>query len=106
MDFVERQQVSPVYTFWGSYLQTGYFVTKKLQPALRIDVMDRNSIKEDGILYMPSAGFNYYLSGHNLKLQVMYQYLGKAGHASLNEANDDDNGMSERQAVVQLQFAF
>ncbi len=106
MDFVERQQVSPVYTFWGSYLQTGYFVTKKLQPALRIDVMDRNSVKEDGILYMPSAGLNYYLSGHNLKLQVMYQYLGKAGHASVSEANDDDNGMAEHQACVQLQFAF
>lgn len=106
MDFVERQQVSPVYTFWGSYLQAGYFATKKLQPALRLDVMDRNSIKEDGILYMPSAGLNYYLSGHNLKLQVMYQYLGKAGHASLYEANDDDNGMAEHQTCVQLQFAF
>ena len=106
MDFVERQQVSPVYTFWGSYLQAGYFVTKKLQPAVRLDFMDRNSTIEAGILYMPSVGLNYYISGHNLKLQLMYQYLGKAGHASLYEENDDDNGMSEHQACLQFQFAF
>jgi hypothetical protein len=106
MDFVERQKVSPVYSFWGSYLQAGYFLNKKIQPAVRIDVMDRNSVSNKGILYMPAAGLNYYLSGHNLKMQAMYQYLGKAGHSSVSLANDDDNGMSEHQFCLQFQFAF
>jgi len=106
MDFVERQQSSPVYTFWGSYLQAGYFLSSKVQAAARFDVMDRNGIDEQGILYMPAVGFNYFLAGHNLKIQTMYQFLGKAGHESEAYANDDDNGMSEHQLCVQLQFAF
>jgi hypothetical protein len=106
MDFVERQQLSPVYTFWGSYLQAGYFVGKKVQAAARIDLLDRNGIDEDGVLYLPAVGLNYYLSGHNLKLQTMYQYLGKAGHKSTADANDDDNSMSEHMVCIQLQFAF
>lgn len=106
MDFVEYQQESPVYSFWGSYVQAGYFVSSKLQPAVRVDFLDRNGIDEEGILYLPAVGLNYYLSGHNLKLQTMYQYLGKAGHTSAAKANDDDNGLSEHQLCVQLQFAF
>ncbi|MGV8091202.1 MAG: porin [Mangrovibacterium sp.] len=106
MDFVERQQLSPVYTFWGSYLQAGYFIGKKVQTAARIDLLDRNGIDEDGVLYLPAVGLNYYLSGHNLKLQTMYQYLGKAGHKSTADANDDDNSMSEHMVCIQLQFAF
>lgn len=106
MDFVERQQLSPVYTFWGSYLQAGYFVGKKVQAAARVDLFDRNGIDEDGVLYLPAVGLNYYMAGHNLKLQTMYQYLGKAGHVSTTEANDDDNSMSEHMVCIQLQFAF
>lgn len=106
MDFVERQQISPVYTFWGGYLQAGYFITDKFQSAVRFDVYDRNSIDEDGYLYMPAIGGNYYISGHNLKLQAMYQYLGKTGHTSESEANDDDNSMAEHMVCMQLQFAF
>lgn len=106
MDFVERQQIKSNYTYWGSYIQAGYFVTNKLQPALRFDIMDRNSSSEDGLLYMPAIGANYFVMGHNLKLQAMYQYLGKQGHANIFSENDDDNGMSEHKICVQLQFAF
>ncbi len=106
MDFVERQQTSPVYTFWGAYAQAGYFLSSKLQAAARFDVLDRNSIDDPGLLYMPAIGFNYFLAGHNLKLQAMYQHLGKAGHESVSEANDDDNSMTEHQVCLQLQFAF
>lgn len=106
MDFVERQQESPVYTFWGSYAQAGYFVSSKVQPAVRVDLLDRNGTDEKGMLYMPAVGLNYYLSGHNLKLQAMYQFLGKAGHETTADANDDDNSLSEHQVCVQLQFAF
>ncbi|MFV0269097.1 MAG: porin [Draconibacterium sp.] len=106
MDFVERQQISPNYMFWGSYVQAGYFVTDKLQPAVRFELFDRNSNKEDGLLYMPALGANYYFMNHNLKIQGMYQFLGKAGHEDLFSENDDDNGMPEHQFCVQLQFAF
>ena len=106
MDFVERQKNSANFTFYGAYAQFGYLLNEKIQPAVRLDVLDRNGINEKGLLAMPALGFNYFFSGHNLKLQAMYQYLSKIGHASEFEANDDDNGMSEHQVCVQLQFAF
>lgn len=106
MDFVERQQIKPNYTYFGSYVQAGYFATDKLQAALRLDMMDRNSTDNDGFLYMPAVGLNYFMVGHNLKLQTMYQYLGKNGHSSVFKENDDDNGMAEHMLSVQLQFAF
>lgn len=106
MAFVERQQIQPNYTFWGSYISMGYFVTNKFQPALRFDVMDRNSTEEDGILYMPAIGANYYIIGHNLKIQTLYQYLGKSGHKDLFHEDDDDNGMPEHLVSLQFQFAF
>lgn len=106
MDFVERQQNSPVYTYWGGYVQAGYFVNEKFQPAIRWDLLDRNGVDTDGILSFPSIGLNYYLSGHNLKLQAMYQFMGKHGHESTLAANDDDNSLPEHKAIVQLQFAF
>lgn len=106
MDFVERQQESPVYTFWGGYAQAGYFVSGTLQPAIRVDIMDRNAIDDDGMLVIPGVGLNYYISGHNLKIQTLYQYMTKAGFESTADANDDDNGLAEHQVCVQLQFAF
>lgn len=106
MDFVERQQIKPNYTYWGSYIQAGYFVSDKLQPAVRFELFDRNSNKEDGMLYMPAVGANYFFMNHNLKIQAMYQFLGKAGHEDLFHENDDDNGMPEHKFCVQFQFAF
>lgn len=106
MDFVERQQIEPRFMYYGGYLQTGYFVTDKLQPAVRLDVMERNSTKTDGMLYIPAIGMNYYVMGHNLKVQAMYQYMAKQGHEDEFAANDDDNGMAEHHSSLQLQFAF
>lgn len=106
MDFTERQKISPDYRFWGCYAQGGYFVTDKLQPTVRFEVLDRNSTTEDGFLYMPSVGLNYYIFSYNLKLQAMYQMLQKTGHKDLFSANDDDNGMPEHMVQVMLQFSF
>jgi hypothetical protein len=106
MDFTERQQVSPDYKYWGAYAQGGYFATKKLQPVVRIDVMDRNSTKEKGLLYMPSAGANYFLFGYNLKLQLMYQMLMKSAHVDQFSSDDDDNGLPEHMFMTMLQFSF
>ena len=106
MDFTERQKTSPDYLFWGGYAQGGYFITNKVQPVVRFELFDRNSTKEDGILYIPSVGLNYYFFSYNLKLQVMYQMLRKSGHKDDFSADDDDNGMPEHMAQLMLQFSF
>lgn len=104
--FVERQKVKPSYLFGGGYVQAGYFVSERVQPAVRVDLFDRNSTKKDGFLWAPAVGVNYFLIGHNIKLQTMYQYMGKSGHESKFAANDDDNGLPEHMVVAQFQFSF
>jgi hypothetical protein len=102
----KRQRISADYSFVGAYIQGGYFVTDKLQPALRYDFMDRNSLSQKGILNLPSVGLNYYVFGYNLKLQAMYQYLGRWGHENQDARDLDDLGLAEHSAVLMLQFSF
>lgn len=106
MNFVKRQQISHSYDFVGGYIQGGYFVNPKMQLAARYDFFDRNSSKTDGILNAPAVGFNYYIVGYNLKLQVMYQYLGKWGHENQLERDNDDLGLAQHFAQVMFQFSF
>lgn len=106
VDFVEKQQREPKMNFWGSYIQAGYLLECGLQPIARFEMFDRNSTDDDGLLYLTSVGFNYFITGQNLKVQVMYQNLSRSGHATQLKADDDDNGLSEHSAVVQLQFSF
>lgn len=106
MDFVERQQVSHSYSFMGGYVQGGYFLNNKVQLAARYDFFDRNSSKTDGILNAPAIGANYYIAGYNLKLQAMYQYLGKWGHENQIDRDNDDLGLAQHYAQVMLQFSF
>ncbi|QZT35936.1 OprO/OprP family phosphate-selective porin [Halosquirtibacter xylanolyticus] len=106
MNYVERQKTAPLYSYWGAYAQAGYFIGKKLQPTVRIDFMDRNSTKVNGTLMANSIGLNYFILNNNLKIQAFYRHLSKMGHDTEFEANDDDNGLSEHQAMVQLQFSF
>jgi hypothetical protein len=68
--------------------------------------MDRNSLSEKGLLNLPSVGLNYYIFGYNLKLQAMYQYLGRWGHENQDARDLDDLGLAEHSAVVMLQFSF
>jgi len=106
VDFVERQNTSASLTYLGAYAQAGYLLKSGVQPVVRMEMMDRNSTDEDGMLLMPAVGLNYFILGQNLKLQAMYQGLIKSGHVSDYEANDDDNGLSEHRCIVQLQFSF
>jgi hypothetical protein len=106
MKFVERQHISPLYQFVGGYVQGGYFVTPKMQLAMRYDLYDRNSMKTDGYLNAPAAGFNWFIAGYNLKLQAMYQYLGKWGHTDQLERDNDDLGMAQHSVQAMLQFSF
>jgi len=107
MKFTKRQRnVREPYLFWGAYAQAGYFVTKKLQPVVRYDFMDRNSTSEAGFLNMPAVGLNWYALRSNLKLQVMYQYTGRWGHADQDSRDSDDLGMAMHGVTAMMQFSF
>lgn len=106
MKFTKRQMISQAYNFWGAYAQAGYFFTNELQGALRYDVFDRNGADMDGLLNMPAVGLNYYFFHSNLKLQLMYQYMGRTGHASQTDRDDDGVGMPMHSATAMLQYTF
>jgi len=106
MKFTKKQNIAPAYNFMGGYAQAGYFVTNKMQVAARYDFFDRNSFKTAGILNAPAVGLNYFIAGYNLKLQAMYQYLGKWGHATQLDRDNDDLGLAKHYAQVMLQFSF
>jgi hypothetical protein len=106
MKFTKRQMISNAYNFWGAYAQAGYFITGKLQGALRYDLMDRNGIDKGGFLNMPAIGANYYFFGSNLKLQAMYQFMGRSGHETQYDRDDDGLGMPVHMATVMLQYTF
>lgn len=106
MKFTRKQNISPAYNFLGGYVQGGYFVTNKMQVAMRYDLYNRNSFKTDGYLNMPACGLNYFIVGYNLKLQAMYQYLGRWGHTTQIERDNDDLGLAQHFAQIMLQFSF
>ena len=106
MDFVKRQNISHSYRFLGGYVQGGYFVNNKIQLAARYDFFDRNSSKTKGILNAPAVGFNYYIAGYNMKLQAMYQYLGRWGHETQIDRDNDDLGLAQHYAQIMMQFSF
>lgn len=106
MKFTKRQMISKAYNFWGAYAQAGYFITDKLQGALRYDLFDRNGADIGGLLNMPAIGANYYFFNSNLKLQVMYQFMGRTGHASQIDRDDDGVGMPMHSATAMLQYTF
>ena len=59
-----------------------------------------------GLLNMPAIGVNYFFFNSNLKLQVMYQYLGRTGHASQTDRDDDALGLARHHATAMLQYTF
>lgn len=106
MKFTKRQQIAQAYNFWGAYAQVGYFVTDKMQLAARYDLYDRNGTNQDGLMNMPAAGLNYFFSNFNLKLQVMYQYMGRTGHATQLDRDNDALNMPMHTASAMLQYSF
>ena len=66
--FTKRQKIDRSFDYWGGYAQAGYFITPRLQGALRYDLMERNSTTKGGLLNMPSIGVNYFIDKINLKL--------------------------------------
>ncbi len=106
MKFTERQQISEAYNFLGGYAQAGYFLTDKLQAALRYDIYNRNGMDTNGYINMPALGFNYFFSNYNLKLQAMYQYMGRVGHDTQLDRDNDDLGLSTHTGIIMLQYSF
>ena len=78
----------------------------RLQAAARYDFMDRNGTDKKGLLNMPAVGVNYFFPNSNLKLQAMYQYIGRTGHATQLDRDIDDLGLATHSATVMLQYSF
>ncbi len=104
--FTERQKIDETYNYTGFYAQAGYFVTNKFQPALRYDFADRNGLDAHGMLNMPAIGFNYFFLNTNLKLQGMYQFVGRTGHDTQLDRDNDNLGLATHSVMFMLQYTF
>lgn len=104
--FTDRQKIDESYNYLGGYVQGGYFVTNRLQATARYDFMNRNGIDTNGFLNMPAVGVNYFFKGCNLKLQAMYQFIGRTGHDTQLDRDNDDLGLSMHSGTVLLQYTF
>jgi Phosphate-selective porin O and P len=105
MNFVERQRGAASRTFLGAYGQGGVDLGRGVEPIIRLEVFDRNSLSERGVLFLPSVGMNYYLAGQNLKVSAVYQSLIRARYRTQLEAHQDDNAVYDHSGYVQLQLA-
>lgn len=106
VDFTKRQKIKEDFNYWGAYAQVGYFVAPEWQIGARYDFMDRNSSGKDGILNAPACVVNYFIPKTNIKLSAMYQYIGRTGHDTQLDRDNDDLGISTHKAMVMLQYAF
>lgn len=104
--FTRRQKISESFDYLGGYVQAGYFALPQLQVAARLDLWDRNGLDRGGMLNMPAVGVNYFFKGANLKLQAMYRYMGRTGHSSQLDRDNDDLGLATHNATIQLQYTF
>ncbi len=107
MSFTDRMLLDgQTYDYWGAYAQAGYFVTKTTQLAARYDFMDRNGHDANGFLNAPAVGVNFFFPSVNMKLQAMYQYVGRMNHDTQVDRDNDDLGIARHSATVQLQYTF
>lgn len=104
--FTERQKIDQDYHFLGGYVQGGYFVAPRLQATARYDFFNRNGMDTNGFMNMPAVGVNYFFKGCNLKLQAMYQFVGRWGHDAQLDRDNDDLGIATHNATVMLQYTF
>ena len=104
--FTKRQKIDRGYHYLGGYVQGGYFVTFRLQATARYDFFNRNGMDTNGFMNMPAVGVNYFFKGCNLKLQAMYQFVGRWGHDTQLDRDNDDLGIASHNATVMLQYTF
>lgn len=104
--FTKWQKIDQGYHYLGGYVQGGYFVTSRLQATARYDFFNRNGMDTNGFMNMPAVGVNYFFKGCNLKLQAMYQFVGRWGHDTQLDRDNDDLGIATHNATVMLQYTF
>lgn len=104
--FTDRQKIDKTYNFLGGYVQGGYFVAPRVQVAARYDFLNRNGMDTNGFLNMPAIGCNYFFRKCNLKLQAMYQFIGRTGHDTQLDRDNDDLGIAKHSGTVLLQYSF
>lgn len=104
--FTKRQKIDQGYHYLGGYVQGGYFVTSRLQATARYDFFNRNGMDTNGFMNIPTVGVNYFFKGCNLKLQAMYQFVGRWGHDTQLDRDNDDLGIATHNATVMLQYTF
>jgi len=104
--FTKRQKIDDSFDYLGGYLQAGYFVSDRVQPALRYDFLDRNGLDKGGFLNMPAVGVNYFFKGVNLKLQAMSRYIGRTSHKTQLDRDNDDLGLAQHNGTIQIQYTF
>lgn len=104
--FTDRQKIDDTYDYLGGYIQGGYFITPRVQAAARYDFYNRNGLDANGFLNMPAVGVNYFFKGCNLKLQAMYQFIGRSGHDTQRDRDDDNLGLATHCVNLQLQYSF
>ena len=104
--FTKRQKIDQGYHYLGGYVQGGYFVTSRLQATARYDFFNRNGMDTNGFMNMPAVGVNYFFKGCNLKLQAMYQFVGRWGYDTQLDRDNDDLGIATHNATVMLQYTF
>lgn len=104
--FTKRQKIDQGYHYLGGYVQGGYFVTPRLQATARYDFFNRNGMDTNGFMNMPAVGVNYFFKGCNLKLQAMYQFVGRWGHDTQLDRDNDNLGIATHNATVMLQYTF
>lgn len=104
--FTKRQKIDRGYHYLGGYVQGGYFVTSRLQATARYDFFNRNGMDTNGFMNIPAVGVNYFFKGCNLKLQAMYQFVGRWGHDTQLDRDNDDLGIATHNATVMLQYTF
>lgn len=104
--FTDRQKIDDKFDYLGGYVQGGYFVTSRVQATARYDFYNRNGLDANGFLNMPAVGVNYFFKGCNLKLQAMYQFIGRSGHDTQRDRDDDNLGLATHCVNLQLQYSF
>ena len=104
--FTKRQKIDQGYHYLGGYVQGGYFVTSRLQATARYDFFNRNGMDTNGFMNMPAVRVNYFYKGCNLKLQAMYQFVGRWGHDTQLDRDNADMGIATHNATVMLQYTF
>ena len=104
--FTDRQKIDDSFDYLGGYVQGGYFVTPRIQATARYDFYNRNGMDANGFLNIPAVGFNYFFKGCNLKFQAMYQYIGRSGHDTQRDRDDDNLGLATHSVTAMLQYSF